>query len=185
MFAKEKLIPFPVVETQRLILRKFELSDAAGLFKVANDPLVTVYLAWEPHESEQQSLDFIQSFINGYASGDCGHWAIVRKADNTFLGMLTLRPGVSQPRGEVGYWIGSPYWKQGYMTEALTGFIDLCFKQLGLHRIQACHFTENPASGKVMEKAGMRYEGLLHHYIFNKGGYHDAKLYAVVNETEE
>jgi [ribosomal protein S5]-alanine N-acetyltransferase len=184
MFNKEKLIPFPVVETKRLILRKFELSDAAGLFDIAKDPLVTVHLAWEPHTSEQQSLDFIKSFIDGYAGGDCGHWAIIRKEGNTLLGMITIRPGITQPRAEVGYWIGTQYWNQGFMTETLAAFIDLCFTQLGLHRIQACHFVENPASGKVMEKVGMLYEGLLHHYIYNKGHYHDVKLYAIINEKD-
>ena len=83
---------------------------------------------------------------------------------------------------EVGYSLAREYWNQGFMTEALRAVLDLAFRKLNLHRVEAQHETDNPASGRVMLKAGMRHEGTMRGRLFNKGRFVDVDVYAILRE---
>ena len=85
-------------------------------------------------------------------------------------------------RAELGYWVGKPFWGQGYCTEAAQAVIAYGFQTLGLNRIQAHHFGRNPASGRVMQKLGMRYEGLERQYHKKWGQFEDGLGYAILRE---
>ena len=83
-------------------------------------------------------------------------------------------------RAEMGYWVGRKYWKQGIATEAAKAMLEFGFKKLGLHSVIARYFDINPASGRVMEKCGMKYEGTLRSSDWNNQGICDASYYALL-----
>ena len=95
----------------------------------------------------------------GFGSGELINFAITLAADGSFLGVIGIHPDENESQAELGYWVGKPYWNQGYATEAVTAVIDHGFTQLQLKRVYAAHFTRNPSSGRVMQKAGMLHEG--------------------------
>ena len=86
-------------------------------------------------------------------------FAAVLREGGTLVGSIALHPNARDDNGEIGYWIGRPYWGQGYATEAAREVVRYGFEELGLHRVHANHLGSNPASGKVLEKVGMTREG--------------------------
>jgi ribosomal-protein-alanine N-acetyltransferase len=115
-----------------------------------------------------------------WARGDAVNLALERKDDRALLGAIGLRVERDHARAEIGYWIGVPYWGQGYATEAARALIAYAFGELGLNRVYAYHFTGNPASGRVMEKAGMRLEGELRQHQRKGGEFRDSRLYGIL-----
>ena len=81
---------------------------------------------------------------------------------------------------EIGYWIGKPHWGKGYCTEAVTALVQYGFDSLGFERIFATHFRKNPASGRVMQKAGMKFEGRLRHHVKKWGEFYDLEVYSLL-----
>ena len=107
-------------------------------------------------------------------------FAIVLRADGSLLGNITLRINQADEHGELGYWIGKPYWNMGYATEATQAVIRYGFEVLGLQRIFAGHFTRNPASGRVMQKAGMTYEGYFRKHHKKWDVFEDLAYYGII-----
>jgi [ribosomal protein S5]-alanine N-acetyltransferase len=179
----EKLLPFPEMETERLTLRKFSPDDLKVMFEITSDAEVARYMNWQAHESIEKTSEILGDIRKGYETGDSFRWAIALKASNRFIGYMNVKPVFLHNRVNVGYWIGRPYWGRGYMTEALVATIRLCFEKLGVNRIEAEYFKENIASGRVMEKAGMAFEGLLRQYCHGKDGkYHDCIMYSITSD---
>ena len=108
--------------------------------------------------------------------------AAVPAAAPQVIGCVSLRIKREDQRAELGYWLGRPYWGQGYCTEAVRAVLDFGFGQLGLNRIFACHFARNPASGRVMQKAGMSREGCLRRHAKKWDAFEDVEIYAVLRE---
>jgi len=110
-------------------------------------------------------------------------FAIVHREEKYLVGAIGLS-GISKEHetAEVGYWIGKPYWNQGYCTEAVKAVLKYSFDVLKLHRIHARHFKSNPASGRVMQKSGMKYEGCLRQHFKKWGNYEDSELYGILRE---
>jgi RimJ/RimL family protein N-acetyltransferase len=106
-------------------------------------------------------------------------FAITEPSDG-LVGAISLTIEQKHLRAEAGYWIGLPFWGKGYATEALLTIMDFGFEQLGLHRIYASHFTRNPASGRVMVKAGMQFEGCLRHHVVKWGEFEDIASYSIL-----
>ncbi len=180
----EKLQPLPTIETPRLRLRAVAGDDAQALFRVAGDEPVSEFLAWQPHRSLEETTAFIAAILAGYERGGCFRFGIALKESDQLIGLLNLKPVFSQDRINLGYWLGRHHWNMGYATEAVKAAITFSFDVLQANRVEAEHFIENPASGRVMEKAGLRYEGLLKQYILGKDRkYHDCKLYAVTKDA--
>ena len=97
------------------------------------------------------------------------------------IGTVGLQLRIEYKRGELGYWVGVPYWNQGYATEASAALVDYGFSELCLNRIQARHYVRNPASGRVMEKVGMRHEGLMRQHIRVRGEFEDVSMYSILS----
>ncbi|MFW5875501.1 MAG: GNAT family N-acetyltransferase [Myxococcota bacterium] len=151
--------------TSRLRLRRPRARDAAAVFDAyATDPEVTRYLAWRPHRTAEDSRDFLQQCEIAWETG-IGHraWVIERAEDRQLVGMI----GVDvSPRGvDVGYVLSRAHWGRGYMTEALRAVCDAAFEDPTVHRVSGFCDVENRASARVMEKAGMQYEGTLRKYM--------------------
>ena len=169
------------IETDRLILRKFTENDAADMYKNwAGDRNVTRYLRFLPHESEEHSKRVLKElFIPFYCDEKYMTWAIELKGEGIVIGSISLTYAGDQS-AEPGYCIGTKWQGQGYMTEALKAVLDFAFKEVGLNRVFSYHSVKNPASGAVMKKAGMKYEGFAREkYITGEGEYQDCRMYGI------
>lgn len=175
----------PALETNQMILRKVRPTDAEAIFSYASQPEVTANLTWRTHRSLEDTYLFIQGLQYGYADGTAADWGIVFKEDGRFIGTIGMAHTSRIHRYvEVGYVLHPDYWGRGIVTEALTAVIDFAFAH-ELNRVEAVHAVENPASGRVMEKAGMQYEGLLRKRCSIQGEYRDMKMYAILREEWE
>ena len=171
----------PVIETERLLLRRMRMTDAADGYAYARDREVARHVLWEAHQSLWETRAYIRFLLYQYRSGEPGSWAIVLRETNRVIGTIGyMSYSPDHATAEVGYSLAREHWGKGLMTEALQAVMDESFRALKLHRIEAMHFTDNPASGRVMLKCGMHHEGTLRRKIFNKGRYVDVELYAIL-----
>lgn len=171
------------IETDRLLLRRFVIEDAFAMFKTwANDSDVTTYLTWQPHGNIEVTTEILKTWLRGYDDAKTYNWAITLKEKGRAIGSIAVVDfSFEYDRCEVGYCIGKDYWGKGIMTEALSGVLRYLLKTVGFNRVQAYCHIENTASGKVMQKAGMNYEGCLREYVKNKQGlYVDCDLYSML-----
>jgi ribosomal-protein-alanine N-acetyltransferase len=150
--------------TPRLDLRPPVIDDADNLFATyTQDPEVTRYLVWRPHESIETTRAFVCRCIDAWESGASFPWVMLRREDGQLLGMIEIR--VNLFRAELGYVLARRFWGQGYMTEAVRALVDWAVAQPQIHRVWAVCDVDNLASARVMEKAGMQREGLLRRWI--------------------
>ena len=148
------------IRTNLLLLRPLEMSDARDIQRLAGDRDVASTTRNIEHPYEDGMAEkWITSCEEKAASGELIDFAITLNADGSFLGAIGIHPDDKGNQAELGYWVGKPYWNQGYGTEAVKAVIDHGFTHLKLERVYAAHFTRNPSSGRVMQKAGMLYEG--------------------------
>ena len=171
------------LETDRLILRRFTPEDAEDMFNNwANDSEVTKYLSWWPHSSIDVTRQIIQMWVNEYSKDTTYNWGIELKEIGQVIGSIGVNDLYDKDRRcEIGYCISKAYWNKGITTEALKEVIRFLFLEVGVNRIQAKHDVLNPGSGRVMEKAGMKYEGTYRQYMVRKDGtFGDIKMYAVL-----
>lgn len=173
----------PSLTTARLLLRPFQLSDAADVQRLAGDKEIASTTLLVPHPYEDGLAEkWIAAHSELFERGTQVNFAICLAKSGQFAGSIGLVIDPGHERGELGYWVGKPYWGQGYCTEAAQEVIKFGFQELGLNRIQAHHFPRNPASGRVMQKLGMRYEGLERQYHKKWGQFEDRVGYAILSE---
>ena len=172
----------PELETERLLLRKMRLDDAEAMFAYASDPEVTRYVLWDTHRSIDDTEEFLRFATEGYERGDFGGWGVVLKDSGVFVGTCGLDAGYApeHARAELGYVLSREHWGRGLMPEAARAVIRFGFVRMTLNRIEARCIAENAASARVMEKAGMTYEGTLREREFIKGAYRDMKVYSIL-----
>ncbi len=169
------------LETDRLLLRKMSMADAADVFAYASDPEVSKYTSWSTHQAIADSQQFLESVIAKYEAGQPMDWGIEHKGDRKLIGTCGFASwDCTHARAEIGYVLSRQYWGQGYMTEAVKAVISFGFHVMMLNRIQATCMVDNLASARVMQKAGMNYEGTLREYAFFKDRYCDLKFYATI-----
>ena len=170
----------PVLETERLTLRAFSTADAEELRTAADHPVIAEGTAGVPHPYTLHDAEvFLSGRYNDFLGETGGVFAVVEKASDALIGctgIMRTRTGSA----EIGYWITPSRWNRGYCTEAVMAVLKYGFDRMGLHRISALHFTENPGSGRVLEKAGMQREGLLRGYLLKDGTYRDAVIWSVL-----
>ena len=171
---------FPTLETKRLILRKLRLEDAKDVFEYASDSEITKYVTWEPHRSIEDSINLIKFTHERYEKREGIIWGIVCKENKKVIGTCDISPAIKHFRAEIAYAISRDYWGKGLMTEAVKEVIKFGFEKMNLNRIQAMCIPENIGSYGVMEKVGMKYEGLIREYMYIKGKFQDLKLYSIL-----
>lgn len=181
LFYREIFSQLPTLTLDRLVLRKMRLSDAQDLFAYARDPQVSRHVLWEAHLTIRDSRRYLRAARRQYRRGEPCSWAITLKNSGRMIGTIGFMwLNTDWLSAEVGYSLSREYWNQGLMTEALRAVIAFGFDTLKLQRIEAQHTVDNPASGKVMQHAGMLYEGTLRQRVRNKGKYEDVKLFAIL-----
>jgi RimJ/RimL family protein N-acetyltransferase len=171
----------PRLETEHLLLRPFALADAPAVQALASAPEVAATTLNIPHPYPDGAAEaWIGTHAEAAATGAALTWAIEREADGTLMGAIGLHLNGTHERGELGYWLGVPYWGWGYTTEAARRVTAYAFEVLHLHRVQATCLPRNVASSRVMQKVGMRYEGLMRDYVRKGDVFEDIAMYAVL-----
>ncbi len=172
-----------VLKTERLILRHFEMEDADDLVRWVSDRRVAEMTSLIPHPYERSmAVEWLERVTR--CDTDSGHWvfAITLVESGELIGCIGLHRLQELAIAEFGYWIGVPFWRRGYATEALKAVLRHGFETLKLRRIEAHHFTRNPASGREMEKAGMRREGTQRLRAHRMGVLRDRICYGMIDE---
>lgn len=171
----------PTLETARLILRKLTAADINDIFEYASQSKITTYLPWETHKSKDDSFGFLKMTDEKFVSTDNINWGIELKSEKKIVGSIEIRKWNDINRcGDIGYALSPLFWNQGIMTEALKRIIDFAFDELNLNRVEAHCDEENTGSYRVMEKAGMKYEGTLRQKVFVKGKFVNMRFYSML-----
>ena len=171
----------PVLSTARLRLRRFGAEDAAQVQNLAGDAEVADTTAVIPHPYPDGAAQaWIAGHADDWAAAKSVTWAITRSRDGALLGAMALGLRLADRHAVAGYWVGREHWGQGVATESLSAVLAWGFDALGLHRIEATHLRRNPASGRVMEKTGMRVEGVKRESVCKDGRMEDVVLCALL-----
>ena len=171
--------------TPRLVLRRNTVDDAPQMFSHwANDHEVTRYLTWQPHASVDQTRQILEGWVASYEQPDFYQWGIELRETGELIGNISMVDcDESIDSVEIGYCLGRPWWRQGLMPEALARVMAFFFGEVGANRVCAKHDVDNPASGAVMAKCGMRLEGVRRAGIHNNAGQLvDVACYAMLAE---
>ncbi len=173
----------PVLLTPRLRLRPFQLEDGPRVRLLAGAREVAATTLRMPHPYPEGAAEaWILTHPGAWERGEEVNLAVVRLEDDLLVGAIGLRLFLEDERVEMGYWIGVPYWNQGYATEAARALSAWAFAALGVQRVHACHFAGNEASGAVMRKIGMSLEGRQRRQIVKWGEGRDLVLYGMLRE---
>jgi len=164
--------------TDRLVLRRFTVDDTDAMFdNWASDPEVTKFLKWPAYTDKGPLKEYLTGAVASYESDETYLWAIDLSADGTLIGSIVAKGGHDDiEMKEVGYSFGRQWWGQGYATEALGAVIRFLIDKVGVNRVEAVHDPDNPASGRVMAKCGMRQEGVLRARERSNQGIRDAVM---------
>ena len=170
-----------ILETARLRLRRFEKEDAsvvqrlAGTFEVFDTTLLI------PHPYPDGAAEgFIEMTRADWDKGEQYVFAITLRNTNELFGSMGLKVSPQHERDDLGYWIGVPFWNQGYCTEAGRAVLEFAFARLKLNIVVAHHFVRNPTSGRVLRKLGMKHEGLLRQHVKKGERFEDLECYSIL-----
>lgn len=171
-----------LLETDRLILRPFTVEDAPQVFaNWASDDEVTKYLTWPTHQTEAHSLGYMNYCVQSYQDPTSYQWGIELKQTHELIGNISV-VGLNEnvDSAELGWVIGRRFWGKGYTPEAAQRIVDFLFDEVGANRICARHDPNNPNSGRVMQKLGMKFEGTQRQSDRNNQGIVDCSCYAIL-----
>lgn len=174
-----------IIQTDRLSLRSFKMSDAEQIFNNwAKDPKNVEYLSWQAHKNVEETGKILSQWLELYNNKDYYRWCITLKGTNEVIGGIDVIKIIeNRSTCEIGYVLSKRYWNRGIMTEALAAVINYLFTKVGFNRIQLRHSIGNEASGKVMRKCGMQFEGVLRQYgLRNTGEHCDSAIYSILKE---
>jgi len=159
------MTPPETIKTKRLVLHRVRSADAEAIFTTyVQDHEVTRWLVWRPHRDIEETRDFVQCCAEAWQKGTEYTWAI-RLLDNSLIGCIALR--VNGFKADTGYVFARPFWGKGYATEALKALVHWVRQQPDIQRLWAVCDAENPASARVMEKVGMKKEGVLRKWVIH------------------
>ena len=180
-----KLLGTKTLETERLLLRKFNMNDAEAVFNnYGSDSNVTKYLGWKTHETLEDAKESVRYFMSVY--NDNGfHWAVLIKDTNELIGDIAVNHIDKKNNNcDVGYQYGSKFWGNGYAVEALNVVLDYLLNDCEFHLVECKYTTSNVASGRVMEKAGMTKDAVLPNRRYNKytNEYEELVIYSKVKK---
>ncbi|KMJ57270.1 acetyltransferase [Bacillus sp. LL01] len=174
-----------IINTERLLLRRLKLEDADRVEELASDYELAKTTLTVPHPYPPGSAkDFIQRMMAAEEES-LAVLAIVEKESDSLIGIINIKQTPAYKRGELGYWIGRPYWGKGYGTEAARAVVDYGFKELGLNKVFAGAFADNPGSWRIMEKVGMKHEGTWRQHAMRDGRFVDLAYYGLLREDFE
>lgn len=171
------------LETERIILRKIGVKDAQLMYdNWASDNDVSKYVTWCTHKDVNETSELLKNWESEYTKLNCYRWCIVSKENDEPIGTIDVcKSNDNLEMAEIGYCMSKRYWNKGIMTECANRIIQFLFEEVGYKRIQATHALENPASGRVMQKIGMKYEGIIRDgNRLNNGNLCDVAMYSIL-----
>jgi ribosomal-protein-alanine N-acetyltransferase len=170
------------LETERLLLRKISVNDAQAMYNNwASDDIVTKYVTWPTHKNVEETKGLLAIWEKEYENDNCYRWVIELKDEKKVIGTIDVcRVDEGNETAEIGYVISRDCWNKGIVTEAAKKVVEYLLKEAGFYRVEAQHHLDNPASGKVMQKIGMKYEGVLRGARIVKGEHIDVAMYAIL-----
>jgi RimJ/RimL family protein N-acetyltransferase len=176
----------PTLRTPRLVLRPFRLEDAADVQRLCSSREIAATTLAIPHPYPEGAAEaWIAGHAEAFARRELAHFAITRPEDEALLGAISLTFECEHNRAELGFWVGVPFWGCGYATEAAAAVLRYAFEVEGLQRVYAFHFTNNPASGRVLQKIGMTHEGTRRRHTLKWDRYLDSEAYAILRDDWE
>ncbi len=171
----------PIIKGERVCPRWLTGDDVNALFSIFSDPQVMRYWSSLPLEDRDAAEELLKNIRDGFQRRVLFQWGISRQIDDCIIGTCTLyHIDTNNRRGEIGYALGSEYWGNGYMQEALKLLLNFCFGHLNLHRLEADVDPENTSSIKILERIGFQKEGYLRERWLVGGGVHDSLLYGLL-----
>jgi [ribosomal protein S5]-alanine N-acetyltransferase len=174
---------FPILSTERLLLRNFDENDADALFNYFSKVEMTQYYGMSSFKSREEAEKLVQAFQHSFAKKEGIRWAIVNKQTNELIGTCGFHNwSKAYKRAEVGYEISSKHWRKGYASEALIKIIQYAFEDLALERIGAVVMPENKASRLMLTNLGFSEEGLLRNYIVQDNKMRDTYMYSLLKQ---
>ncbi len=171
----------PPLPTERLLLRKLRLEDAADQWAYARDPEVAEPGMWEPLSTLQENRQDLEATLARYARNEPAEWGIEHRADHKLIGRCGfVRYKPDHRLAELGYALARPYWGHGYMSEAVQAVLAFGFGALGLHRIEAICLADNARTIRVLERARFQHEGTAREAYRHDGAFMDLRRYALL-----
>jgi ribosomal-protein-alanine N-acetyltransferase len=170
-----------IIETERLILRKWKIDDAEDVFSYCGDGTIVPV----PHKNVEQTKNELTNWIKDYEKMDTYEWGIELKSIKKIIGVVfVVEKDDKNEVCTIAYTLSKIHWNNGYTTEVLYHVLRYLINDVGYNRVEGGHFTDNPASGRVMEKAGMKYEGTKRQGNINwkTGKFIDSKLYGIIRD---
>lgn len=173
-----------LLETDRLILRRFVIEDAGAMYRNwASEDEVAKFLTWPAHSNVAVTRALLSTWIVAYNKADYYNWVIELKETGEVIGNISVVQVKENIQcAELGYCMGTRWWGAGIMPEAGKAVVKYLFEEVGFNRIAATHDKNNPKSGRVMQKIGMTYEGMLRKAGFNNQGIVDEVWYSILRE---
>lgn len=170
--------PAPIA-TPRLALRALRVEDADAMFAFMRDRRLTKHVAWDPHASIEQTVFYLMTLEAAYRDSELREWGVFDEGGGRLVGTCGfVRVDEAHARGEIGYTIGRAHQGRGYATEAAAAVMRHGFEELGLNRVEAQVVAGNAASARVLEKIGMKREGLLARRVRIRGRFCDVEMWA-------
>ncbi|QQZ09894.1 GNAT family N-acetyltransferase [Heyndrickxia vini] len=177
---------FPVLETERLLLREIINVDAGDIFSCFSNEQVTRYYGQESFVKVDQAEQLIQLFAKNYKEKRGLRWGMERKGTKGLIGTIGLNAwSPTHKRAEIGYELHPDFWRKGYAKEAIAEIVTYGLEELGLMRIGAVVFLENTASNELLLKMGFQHEGVLKNYIHQNGQSYDTNVYGLCKDVEK
>ncbi|WP_077618231.1 GNAT family N-acetyltransferase [Bacillus sinesaloumensis] len=172
---------FPVLETERLLLRKITKEDSVDIFACFSNNDVTRFYGQESFQSIEQAENLIELFSKNYNENKGIRWGIERKGTKGLIGTVGYNAWMPKHRrAEIGYEIHPEHWRRGYTSEAVNTVLSYGFDVMDLTRIGAVVFLENEASNNLLLKIGFQKEGVLRKYMYQNGMAHDTNVYSLL-----
>ena len=174
---------FPILTTDRLILREVRPTDAEALFAIKSDPQVTAAYGQEPHQTLDETHTLLQQIQDLYNRRRAMLWGITLKGEDIVIGSCTFWNFSPDLRcAETGYELHRAYWRQGITAEAVSAVLTLGFTELELHRIEAVVDASNAPSRNLLLKLGFTFEGSLRERAFFRDHYEDEQYFGLLRD---
>jgi len=173
---------FPVLETDRLILRRITTEDEADIFAIFSNPEVTRYYDLDTFTDPAQAKELIERHETQFEKGAGIRWGIMLKGSPRLIGTGGAGWQRWNYSAVLGYELAREFWSQGIMTEAVRAIASYAFTTMGMNRVQATIETENAASARVLRKVGFQEEGILREWGFWKGSFRDVRCFSLLRK---